>query len=333
MTVSRFLSVAMLRRKPAVLSLGLALLTLPALATAADFTPDPMRILSDPAYLPYRGQIQGITGFAHERATADVFNYAGILNHSYTTSADSLAQTFAYGVTDDFTLRLAEGYAWRSASNSSTGLSASADGFSNPTLGATWRVLDQRTRAFNWDIAGSFAPNVFNAKGASPTQDGTVARGGTATTLGTAISYETELLTFYAAGHASYLGARDILNANGTTTSYDSNWQYSVNFDTQTRLNRAFSINAGIVRQFNRGASGTNDTSLLTFQNNPGDVTSFTAALNYHITPDTLVASLDYRYDSYGNSSSSYPTQPTFDTSTRNHDANVLGLTLQYVFQ
>ncbi len=333
MTVSRLLAADMLHRKTAALSLGLALLVLPALATAADFTPNSMRILSDPAYLPYRGQLEGITGYSNQRSTADVDNYTGIMTHSYSTTANSLAQTIAYGVTDDFTLRLAEGYAWRSTSNSSTGLSTSANGFSNPALGATWRVLDQRTRAFNWDIAGSFAPNVFNPKGASPTQDGTVARGGTATTLGTAISYETDLLTLYAAGHASYLGTRDILNANGTTTSYGSNWQYSLDFETQTRLNRVFSLNAGIGRQFNRGATGINDTSLLTFQNNPGDVTHFTVALNYHITPATLVASLEYRYDSYEDSSSYYPTKPASNTSTQNHHANALGLTLEYVFR
>ncbi len=317
-------------------SAALFLVTLPLQASALDFTPNSARLLSDPAYLPQQGQVFGSTGYTHARTTGEVDNYLGAPNRSFTVTSNSLAQDLAYGITDDLTVRIDETYARNGTQNdftSGTSTTTNANGFGDPAFGLTWRMLDQKVHPVSWDLIGTYSPNLMDAKSASPTQDGTIARGGEAATLGTAISYETTDFTVYAHGDVTFLGQRDILNANNTTTTYQSRREYSFGLNTQTRLNRILAVDAGMTETLQNSANGTNDTSLITFINKPGDVTIFSAALVYQIMPNRLTATLAYNHDEYSNSSTQYPVLPASDTTTRNESANVIGARLQYLFR
>lgn len=314
---------------------GTALVVLSSQAPALDFTPDASRVLSDPAYLPLEGKWYGQTAYSYGRTSADVDNYLGAPNRSFVTTSNALSQVLVFGVTDDLSLRISESYAQNNTTNNfATGTSASSNalGFSDPILGATWRVLDQRQHAVSWDLIGSYMPDMIQAIGAAPTQDGTVARGGQVATLGTAVSYKTKDFTLYLDAAAAYLGKRAILNANNTTTNYQANRQYSLGVNTQTRLCERSALNFGVSRTFNNSVNATNDTTLATFTSRPGNVSTVSAALLYHITPNRLVAALAYSHDIYSTSSVTYPTLPASSTTTRNQKGNAVGVRLQYVF-
>ncbi len=313
------------------------LAVLPLQASALDLTPDASRIISDPAYLPLQGQIYGSSQYSYSRTTSNTNNYLGAPKSSNTTTTNGLNQVIAYGVTDDFTLRMSDSYDWRTSDSNPTsgaGTQSSSNGFSDPAFGATWRVIDQKTYPISWDLIGSYAPDLINAKSASPTQDGTIARGGATATAGTALSYETKDFTVYGEGSATYLGSRDTLNqTSGITTNYDSSWQYALALNTQTRLTDLVSVNAGVTETFNNSADASfiSGGSLTSFTSEPGDVTELNAALNFQVIPDRLVASVVYAHYFYDNSSNNYAALPHSDTTVRDESEDSVTANLRYI--
>jgi hypothetical protein len=304
-------------------------------ASALDFTPDSSRVLSDLAYLPQQGQFVGTTNYSYTRMTADVFDYLGGPKSSYTTTSNSLSQTYANGISDDLTLRITAAYGRTGTTNNlATGTSTSsvAYGLDDPVLEMVWRVLDQKDHAVNWDLIGSYAPDLVQAIAASATQVGSVARGGQATTLGTALSYKTRDFTVYINGSATYLSRRNVSDNINTITTYKSNWQYSLSLNTQTRLNEVLAINAGMTETFHNNVYGTIDPAGIAFEDKPGNLTAFNAALVYNITPNRLVTTLAYNHEIYSNSSINYATQPLLNTTTKIKSANAIGARLQYMF-
>lgn len=304
-------------------------------AQALDFTPDPSRILSDLAYLPKQDQFVSTTSYSFTRTAGDVYDYQGAPKNSFITTSNLLSQTYANGINDDLTLRITAAYGNNSTtSHLATGTSTTthAYGMDDPVLEMVWRVLDQSGHMMNWDLIGSYAPDMVQAIEATATQVGSVARGGQATTLGTALSYKTRDFTIYINGSATYLSRRDISDNANKLTTYNSNWQYSVGLNTQTRFNEVFAINVGLTETLHNNVHGTNDVTGDAFNDNSGNLATFNTAFVYNITPNKLVTTLIYNHAIYSNSSSDNTTNPSLSTTTKGKNANSIGARLQYMF-
>jgi hypothetical protein len=319
--------------------LGLALALLPMGADALDFSPNPSRVVSDPAYLPLQGQVYGSTEYSFGQITSNTLDNLGAPEFATSTVSNTVIQVLEVGMTDDLTFRVSDTYGWiDSTNNAPSGASTvtHSDGFSDPIFGAIWRVMDEKDRPFNLDLMDSFAPNLFDAKSASDDLDGTIARGGATATLGTALSYETTAFTVYLQGTATYLGTRTILNQNtNITTNYDSSWQSLLSLSTQTRFADRWSLNAGLSRTFNGSVNASfnnNKGVLVGFTNEPGDLSTLTGALNYQVTPGQFVASLIYSHNFYDNGGTTNFNFPNSDTTTTDKNQDVFSAELRYVF-
>ncbi len=314
---------------------GFVIFVLALQASALDFTPDSSRVLSDLAYLPMQDQFVSTTNYSHTKTTGDVYDYLGAPKNSFATKLNSLSQTFADGISDDLTLRITATYGKNNTNNNpATGTSTAnvAYGLDDPVLEMAWRMLDQKDHAVNWDLVGSYAPNLVQAVAASATQVGSMARGGQAMTLETAFSDKTKDFTVYVNGSATYLSRREVSDNINTITTFNSNWQYSLSLNTQTRLNKVFAINAGMTETFRNNVNGTNNTTLIPFDDKAGNLTTFNAALVYNITPNKLVTTLTFNHVMHSNSSVDYATQPSSNTTTNGESSNAIGARLQYMF-
>ncbi len=314
---------------------GTFLFALAVHAHALDFTPDASRVLSDPAYLPQQDQFVSTTSLSVTRARSDVYDYLGALKNSNTVTSTALSQTFSDGITDDLTLRLTAAYGHsKSTSNPPGGTPSStfSYGLDDPVVGMTWRALDQKDHAVNWDLIASYAPDLVQAIAATPTQVGSVARGGQATTLETAVSYKTRDFTIYVDGGATYLSTRSLSDNINIATTYTPHWQYFLGLNTQTRLNEAFAINAGVTGTFYNKYHGAIPGTQTAFDVKAGSVAVFNVALVYNITPNKLAATLTYSHSISANTSVDFTTLPALSTTTGNRKENALGARLQYMF-
>jgi len=326
-------------------SLGLALVVLSAQTCAMDFTPDASRVLSDPAYLPERGQIYGVTNYSYAKRIGDDYDFQDTRFRSFTVRSSALAQSFDYGVIDNLSVRMNLAYERDNTQyDFPDGTSATTDayGFKDPGFGVTLRVLEQDDDSFNWDLIGAYVPTVIEAKRPTPTRDGTVSRGGPVGTFGTAVSYKTRSFTVYVNAEASYLGTSKInISNNGgvATETYEPSWQYFVGLNTQTRINDMFAINFGASETISDSARGTasfDGVPFASFDSKPGNLTRINVATVMHILPQGLAAVLSFDHYMYGDSSNGNTMPATyaqfFDRTTKNESANAISLSLLYVW-
>jgi len=315
-----------------------ALAFLPIRAVALNFTPDASRVISDPSYLPLGGQLFGSTEYSNSQTNSTTNNSTGALDSWNTTLNNTITQLVEFGLTDDLTLRATGSYEWLETNTTPPAGAVTvtnSNGFSDTAFTALWRVLDEKDHPFNWDLTGAYTPNLINAESASPIQEGTVARGGASAAFGTALSYKTKSFTLYGSGTATCLDSRTILNpSNGTTTTFDSSWEYVFTLSTQTRFWDRWSLNAGLSSTFydNQNASFVNaGNHLITFVDRPTGLTALTGSLNYQAVPNRFVVSLIYTHDFYGDGGNTYPAQPNSDTTITDKDENVLSGELRYL--
>lgn len=319
--------------------LGFSLILLPLRANAFDLSPNVSRVVSDPSYLPKGGQLFGSTEYSSGNINFNTNDATGTQTSTTNSISDAVSQIFEFGLTDDFTLKVADAYQWPTSTSTFADGSitiTNSNGFVDPSFGIIWRVLDEQDHFFNWDLLGSYAPNFINAQSADPTQDGTVARGGDTATFGTALSYKGQDFTLYLEGTATYLNNRSILNPNNNiTTDYNSSWQYNFYVLTQTRVTDKWSVNLGLTQVFIDSANGSfvaNNGNLFTVNSQSGDVTSFTTALNLQFAPNRFVMSIIYIYDFYANGAFTNFTSPNNSTTTTDKGESVYGLEFRYVF-
>lgn len=319
--------------------LGLAFLLLPMGTFAFDLSPDSTRYLADPSYLPLGGQFFGSTEFIDGNTTSNTQDNLGNPKYSSTAGTNTYQQALELGITGDFEFRVVGNYQSVTSTNtypSGAVTTTQSNGFDNPSFAAVWRFLDEKDHPFNWDLMGSYVPNLIKNEAASVSQTGTVARGGDTTTFGTALSYEAKSFTAYLEGTAEYLGNRSILNqANNVTTSTDASWEYILDLSTQTRFSDQWSLNAGLSETFedNADASFTNTKgNLISFVEDPGDVTALTGALNYQPMPGRICASFIYTHDFLGNNGDTYTTQTTSNQTSTSRGDDIFSGELRYVF-
>jgi hypothetical protein len=317
----------------------LALSLLPMGAQAFDLSPNVSRVISDPSYLPLQGQLFGSTEYSYGNTGSNTNNYQNTLASSNNTISNTINQTLAYSITDDFTLRVSGSYEWlNSTTTSTTGANTgtNSNGFNDPTLGVTWRVLDESQHLLNWDLIGAYSPNFINAQSANQTENGTVARGGDTETFGTALSYKSQDFTLYLEATTTYLDNRDVLNpANQITTTYNSSWQYYLLVSTQTRFTNQWSVNLSLSQTYDDNVNAfyvNNGGTLITSNRVPGDVTDLIGALNFQAVPDRFVISAVYNHNFYNIGSTTYAALPASNTTVFNKGEDVFSGELRYLF-
>jgi hypothetical protein len=316
-----------------------AFLLLPMASWAFDLKPDATRIISDPAYLPLGGQLYGSTEYSNGQTHSNTQDSLGNPKYSTSTPSNTVIQLLEYGVTDDFTVRVADSYEWNTNTNtypSGAVTTTDSNGFTDPTFALIWRVLDEKDQPVNFDLFGTYNPNLISAQAASVSQTGTIARGGDSAACGIALSHETRDFTVYLQGEATYLDNRSILNqTNNVTTNYDSSWEYLLDLTTQTRFSRHWSLNVGLSQTFedNENASYTNTTgTLVSYVYTPGGAMDLTAALNYQPVSGIFCVSFIYTHDFEGDSADAYPDLTNYSTTTTGRGDDVFSGELRYVF-
>ena len=138
------------------------------------------RILSDPLYLPMKGQVFGMTAYTFDTPSGDNFK-AGTSTGSFKASDNLVDQTLAYGVTNDLTIRMSLGYGVneRDSTAAATGdvTTGQSKGFNDPTFSATFRV-DKSRSPLILDLTGSYSPDAFASIASGGVGEGSMGRGG-----------------------------------------------------------------------------------------------------------------------------------------------------------
>lgn len=315
--------------------LAASIVAVPLQAMAQPMGDSSLRILSDPAYLPFAGQFVGYSVYRYHQQTGNVFDSTGAPDYSFHTITNELVQTFQYGLTDDLAFDASIGYD-PSQKRNEVFPDGSVDilqsnGFTDPTFGVTWRALDEANAPLNLDLSASYQPDVFNSKSPSPAEDGSIARGGQSAHFGAALSEVMPQFTVQGFADANYFGGSSTDNlTTSTTTKRDSYWSYDIGLATQSRIIDRFSINAGVSHTFNPSFNLMNITTGNPAVSAPGDVTTFNTGLNYHIVPNTIVVGVTYAYNMHDASQNTFPNNPDGDITTRNNHENVYGVRLDY---
>jgi hypothetical protein len=265
----------------------------------------------------------------------DTLNYAGSQTSSNHINADAIDQYLAYGVTDDFSVHAQMRYepdATRKV-NLVGGTSQTYDssGFSDPTFGATYRVLDQAVNPVNLDLFATYTPDLIDAKVATMDESGSLSSGGQAGSVGAAIGQEMRDFSIRGSMSAVFNGNRKAIDlTDNSAVRTDAVTNYVASLQTQTRLTDRFSVNAGFTYTFDNNQNVTNTVNGITHVNTPGDIASLGLALNYHLVPNTAVIGLTYGYDSYADGRNTFAV-PTQNTQIKNKSDNVVGVRLSYV--
>ena len=233
-------------------------------------------------------------------------------------------------------MRLSDAYEFARASRalSTTGAitTSNSDGFTNPTIGTTYRLIDQTSSPAVIDLTLNIAPNSFKAQEAGGGHRGTVASGNQPVTFTTTIGREMKAFTIDGSFSTAYVGNTYYETLANNANYYDHQFfNYTFAINTQTRLTQRLSINLGTGYTI---ADKAYDTALSTgtkWTAIPANTLDFTAAINYHFIPNRLVGGLTYTYDDFSNGKSIYPAV-TSDTETKNHYANIFGARVQYLF-
>lgn len=315
--------------------LAAAVVAFPLQVYAQDFTPDNSRILSDPTYLPLAGQIYGDSQYSFSDAHQKSFDALGNQVFRFNNLGNDVSQDLAYGITDDLSVHGHIAYDWLVTGRTDalgTSFNRDRNGFTDPSFGVTYRLLDQATFPVDLDLTGNYAPDVFSSRGASDLGDGTVARGGQSGNFGVKIGRETQFFTIQAGFAATDFGTRTLEDSTGAVADKQSSfWSYAFDLATQTRLTDQFAINAGVTETLPQNSRVFNYATALSRISQPGDGTNLNVGLRYQLVPNQVVAGVDYNYVVHNTDSTIYP-DPTANLYTRNQHEDVISASLQYAF-
>jgi hypothetical protein len=303
------------------------------------FAPIGARIISDPLYLPLQGQVYGSTAFTMNTGLSKSYNATGAESTRSFNYADSFSQNLAYGATDDLDFHVTESFVVSGTDVDhqlrGTTSQANANGFTDPTFGATYRAVDQRHSApLDWDLTLNYAPDMMDASSAGGGHDGSENAGRQAVTMETLVGREMKGFTIAGLAGVTYNGKKTYTTlANNDTNTNSSYWNYFTALETQTRITDRFSINGDIRYNGYDDNNATNQTTGENWINKTPDDVDFTVALNYHFIPNRLVGQLSYDNILYTTSGASTDhTTPTSNSTTSELGHNILGARLFYTF-
>jgi hypothetical protein len=314
-----------------------ATLTIPLAVAAADFTPITDRILSDPTFLPLKGQFYGESSYDYSDGNSQNFKASGANLSSTRRTLDTIRQTFEYGVTDRLSINVSEAYGFSGSSRVTTPAAvafSNASGWDDPTIGLTYRLIDQKEQPFLLDFLTHYSPDAFSSKASIDGEDATIARGGAEADFGLAIARETRFFTIRGSVTATYYGTSSELTASpargvATTGAY---WAPSLGVQTQARLTDRLSANVNATYTFNGDPNVRNDVPDLFHRENIGNTANVGVSLNYHLIPNKLVGSVNYNHTFADHTDLDYPQDPVLD-SYHWGSTNDVGVSLRYVFQ
>lgn len=294
---------------------AVVLMAWPAAAFAFDWTPDTTRILSDPAFLPARGQLASTTTMEYRDGDQDLTRN-GVPSGSTSGNGYGITETLTYGATDRLAVRLSMDH-WNSEFSETTAsgrvLTYHHNGFDNPTLSLVYRALEQKTSPVSVDVGGSYSPDLFTSRSATTTQDGTVASGGQSAGGFVALNREMKSMTIRAVAGVSYFGDRRGTDpSDNSTDSYGSNWGYHFGVNTQTRFSERVSVD------FRAGYAGRTDMYSYNRQQNGAHNNSYGGEIqtsigaNYHLYVNRIVVGLEYDRNYLADHTMSYPSGVTW---------------------
>jgi hypothetical protein len=323
-------------RKAIALSLA-TILTAPLAAAAQDFTPISDRILSDPTFLPLKGQFYGESAYDYSDNQSQAFDASGANLSSSRRTLNTFRQSFAFGVTDRLSINFSEAYGFSGNARvtSPAGVtSTSLSGWYDPTIGLTYRFIDQKEQPFLLDFITHYSPDAFESRAAVNGQDASVARGGPEADFGLAIGRETKFLTIRGSLTAYYYGTSTEQTASltrgvATTGSY---WAPSLGLETQTRFTDRLSANISGHYTFNGNPTVSNNIPDLFHTENLGNTADVGVSLNYHLIPNKLVGSVNYTHTFNDHTTLNYPADAPLD-GYHWGTTNDVGVSLRYVFQ
>ena len=266
---------------------------------AFDFTPDTNRILSDPSYLPLAGQVYDTTQY-------------GVTFPKNAIADNGIKQSLGYGISDFLSIQVSDNYDWTKYNS----------GFYDPSFGLKLRLLKQQESGFNLDLIADYSPDLLTNNRLNH-----YARGGQVSNFISNISYTTTDFTILGFAEITALSSA-IQNDSFLQKSISEHQSFGIGIDTQIRIARDFSINAGVSEQFMTNYD-ISYSSYAKFSYNGYNTTTFNTALNYHVIPNRLVTSLGYSNSFYNDSYqviSAYPSSGSFNINT-----NSVNFSLRFV--
>ncbi len=294
------------------------------------FDPISMRIISDPLYLPLKGQFYGSTEYDFSRNSYSQDNYLG-KEYAYDKSdTNEVSQDLEYGLTDDLTLRFYDEFQDDRRYVAGEGEYLFI-GFINPEFGATYRMIDQKQYPVDVDLIANYYPDVFSEKAATPDKTGTVASGGQKITLREAVGREMRNLTIQGFVEVEYQGKEktEIL-ADDRDAEDKASWAYVFGLNTQIRITDRFSVNFGGAYTVANNMDYTSSTGLSGIHV-PADYSDFDTSLNYQFIPDRLVGSLTYTRNVDDDRKYLYA-NVVHDEIDRKYSQDIFGIKFSYLF-
>jgi hypothetical protein len=311
-----------------------AALAAPAMVCAQEAPSGFDRILSDPAYLPSRGQFYSVTGLDYESDNATTLAPSGSATGSGRDKKEIFHQTFVYAVTSALYVNVEGEYAWSQINEQpvgGAGRAYSANGFEDPNLGLTYRLLSQPAYPLILDLSAVYSPNVVGARASDVAGGGTEARGGDAWKVQIAAAHATHLFTVRAYAAFERLGQATETDDQGIASIRSAYWRPDLGVASQIRFTDRFSLNVGGEYNFAESDTLSVRSPLVPGAEHLGGFGDLTAALNYHFVPNRIVGSLSYTHTFYEPDNVSFAAAPADNYSAR-HSEDTVGVWLQYVF-
>ncbi len=297
------------------------------------------RFLTDPLFIPRAGQLTGSTSFVYHSLNYE--GYGGATN-AHITSVNSdyktLSQSLEYGISDRFSVGLSGAYQLNTVETEYPQLGSSQtahnNGFSNPTLNATWRIIDQAKRKpVDVDLLLAYSPNVISAKSGVSGNNGNASNGRHVVSFGAAVGREMKKMSLKAQASGIYNGECSYqFLGNDHDYRVDSAMSYNLTLSSQVRFTNRFSLNAGMGYTLADDTNGRDltDSSAATWKTTGVDTMTFNAALNFHFVPNRLVGSLAYTHTSYDDATNTYT--DGYVSKIKDKSMNSFGARLIYSF-
>lgn len=310
--------------------LPLCLLAVPVGIQAADFSlaPDRTRYLSDPSYMQAKGELSGSTSLGYSDTTEERYLSDGTLSPKDKMNTWSANQSLQYGITNRIRIAISETYATQDEKATYPNVTNSfhASGFENPVFSARARFIPQVKAPFYLDFGASYSPDLFDAKVASTSSNGTMASGEQSASGAIHLGREMKSLTTQLTYSATYHGEGNQSLPNGNSRTHAAYWNNALLWDNQVRFTDRIFVNLGA--GINQDTSHTrNQTGNNPFTASYGLGTAYYLSPGYVIIPQRLTLNADLALSQAGEQTDTYP-----DTVTtwKNQQELYFGLHLRY---
>lgn len=317
-------------RRLILASLALTLLPTMAVAAGAPASNGGTRNLSDPTYLPAKGEMDGETTLSYSQQTYDNYDSSDASTQSYTTDSFGALQSFSYGITNRIAVSLEDGYQNQSTKISSQSGNYNASGLDNPELSIRGRLIPQSNKSSVFvDLTASYSPDLFDAKQPTSSQSGTVASGNQSAGMGLIVGRRMTNWSTQLGLGAVYNGESKQKVADGSDSWTDSSfWIFATSWDNQLRFSSSrFFLNGGLGLALPQDNSRTfADGSHREISN--GMVASAYLAPGYQLIPNRLDLRSEFRLTEAEDTKS---TRSSGTSETiKNNQVLYVGLKLKY---